>query len=101
MSDRVPAMIIGSDQTASGYIRGVRDEGLDVPRDLSVIGIDGTSLGEYLHPPLTSIGQDREGIIKQAVEMVVGMIEGKEEPGRKVVFPTKLIVRASVREIRA
>jgi LacI family transcriptional regulator len=92
---RPRALIIASDYTATGILRGLRIEGLEVPRDVAVIGIDGTDMGEFMNPPLTSIAQDRDGIVKTAMDMVVKMIDKEESPGRKVRLPTKLISRES------
>ncbi len=93
---RPSALVITSDQTASGFIRGLFDEGLNVPRDVAVIGIDGTDMGQYLHPALTSIAQDRENIMAKAMGLLMEKIKDRNIPSRRVLVPTRLIVRESV-----
>ena len=93
--DRPTAVIYSCDHGAMGFLRGLRDEGVAVPEEVAVIGIDGTEAGAYCCPSLTTIAQDGRGIIRSAVEMVLAMIDRKEPPGRRVNLATKLIVRES------
>ncbi len=93
--DHPRAFIIGSDFMAMGIISGFRDRGLDVPRDLSVIGIDGTAIGGYYHPALTTIAQDIPRIVTHSLDLLLKMIEQNRMLTEKILVPTKLIVRKS------
>jgi len=88
-------MIVQSDFMATGFMRGLYDQGLQVPRDLAVVGCDGTNAGEFFVPPITSIAQDCRVLIKGAVELLVEMIGNRNVPKRKVSVATRLIVRGS------
>ena len=79
LMDRMPeltAVFAMSDTMALGAIRAIRDRGLRVPEDVSVVGFDGIELGNYMSPKLTTIRQDREIIAKRSVEILLGNIVG-------------------------
>jgi LacI family transcriptional regulator len=78
-----------------GFIRGLRDKGFDVPKDYSVVGIDGTDICEYMQPQLSSIAPDKEGMVRYAIESLIRMIEGEDVSIRSTTFSTKLIERNS------
>jgi DNA-binding LacI/PurR family transcriptional regulator len=92
---RPSALIVCSDYTATGVLLGLRRAGVEVPNQIAVVGIDGTQAGGLTCPPLTTIAQDIPRITGTAVDMVINLIEKKEEPGRQVEIPTRLIVRES------
>lgn len=66
-----------NDSTALGLIRGLADGGVQVPRDLKVIGIDGVSIGEFTVPRLTTIAVDMVDLAEKGIGMLVERIEGK------------------------
>ncbi|MFA5865819.1 MAG: LacI family DNA-binding transcriptional regulator [Phycisphaerae bacterium] len=94
-ADRPTAVIAYSDYIATGLMLGLHEKGLSIPRDMAVIGIDGTDMGKYLLPPLTSIAVDRRKVVVQAIEMLLEMIDKKKIITKKVYLPTSLVVRAS------
>jgi LacI family transcriptional regulator len=94
--DRPGAVFVSSDHLAMPFITGLWDKGLMVPRDVSVIGFDGTRAGENLAPPLTSIGQDMTGTIQRALEIIFDGIEQEKTSPRNVVLPARLVVRDSI-----
>lgn len=96
-ADRPEAILASSDQVATGLMKGLRDNGVAIPGDIALIGMDGTQIGKYLQPTLTSVAQDRRRTVVEGIEMILRMIEKKESPGRKLVLPTELIVRESSR----
>jgi LacI family transcriptional regulator len=89
--DRPQAIIVYSDFMAMGIIRGLRDEGLEVPKDQAVIGMDGTNLGEYSYLSLASIASDRRQMAVQAVDLLHEMIEKKDIIPQKVWIPTRFV----------
>jgi DNA-binding LacI/PurR family transcriptional regulator len=93
---RATALIMQSDFTAQATVKGLRKAGLEIPKDVAVVGIDGTKIGEWMHPELTTIAQGKDQIMKIAVEQIMAMIENKETPREHIRVPTRLIVRESV-----
>jgi len=91
---RFTAVVAIADPPALGILRGLREAGLSIPRDVSVIGFDNTYLCEYLNPPLTSVNIPRALVGRLVVETLLRMIENNE-PGRELRVETELIVRES------
>lgn len=85
----VTALFAMSDVMAVGAIRAIRDRGLQVPGDISVMGFDGLDLGRYLAPQLTTIRQQRERIASRSVELLLRSIE-KKTPAVHEVTPFDL-----------
>jgi len=94
----ITAVFAMSDVMAVGAIRAIRDRGLQVPADISVVGFDGIELVNYLTPKLTTIRQDRETIAKRSVEILLACIRDNMKAVHEVV-PFKVIAGESTREI--
>jgi DNA-binding LacI/PurR family transcriptional regulator len=90
------AMIAINDMYAFGVYAGARDLGLNIPEDVSVVGVDDIVLTEVVQPPLTTIHQPIGDITRLAVERLIGRLQDTctEPLGHQVLSP-KLIVRAS------
>ena len=73
------------DVLAVGAIRAIRDRGLRVPEDISVIGFDGIDLGNYLTPRLTTIRQKSDRIADRSMEILVDRIEEEKEALHELV----------------
>ncbi len=71
----VTAIFAVADVVAVGVIRALREAGLRVPEDVSVIGMDGLPLGNYLVPQLSTIRQSVPEMALRGVEILLGMIE--------------------------
>jgi Periplasmic binding protein-like domain len=55
LHDRPSAVLCSNDMTAIGIMRGAVELGLNVPRDLSVVGFDGIQMAQFATPPLTTV----------------------------------------------
>ncbi|MDE0546630.1 LacI family DNA-binding transcriptional regulator [Microbacterium sp. C7(2022)] len=88
------AVFCANDQMALGLLRGVSDAGLDVPRDVSVVGFDDVLDAEQFRPPLTTVRQEFDRLGERAVAVLVDAIEQRDAGVRETV-PTTLIVRES------
>jgi DNA-binding LacI/PurR family transcriptional regulator len=88
-------ILCGSDVMAMGAIRAVRERGLEVPRDVSVIGSDDNPFLEFTSPPLTTVRQDVEGMGTAAVRALMEEISGSPAPRAEYVFRPSLVIRAS------
>ena len=93
------AIFCGNDLIAFGAMKAVRESGLSVPGDISLIGYDDIVLSSFFEPKLTTIRQDASRIGKDMVATLLDSFEN-ENPYRTVYYaePT-LIVRDSVRDI--
>ena len=83
---------------AVGAIRAIRDRGLRVPEDVSVIGFDGIELGNYLSPRLTTVRQARERIADRSLEILLSDIAG-ERPAVHELLPFDIVEGESAAKI--
>lgn len=88
------AVFVASDVVAIGAIAGLREAGLTVPGDVSVVGFDAIPLAAYLDPPLTTISLPAHDLGLAAGRAILERIAGRAVAGR-TLLPTELIVRAS------
>jgi LacI family transcriptional regulator len=80
---------------AAGVLRAAKDMGLNVPKDLSVIGVDDIPLADFLDPPLTTFRQDFQRIGREAANLLIQRIDQPDASNRQLRLPAKLIVRRS------
>jgi len=91
-----PTAIIGcNDLTTIGAMRGLRELGLRIPEDVSLIGFDDVIGGDLMDPPLTVIQQPVFEIGCRAVDVLIARIDDPMAPRIDVALPTRLVVRAS------
>ncbi len=95
LAERPTALLASNDLTAIGALRGIREAGLSVPRDLSVVGFDDIDLAEFTEPPLTTVRLSRSEIAARAMECLVTNMRPGAGKGSEVVVGTQLIVRQS------
>ena len=84
------ALFTVSDMMATAAIKALTDHGLRVPDDCSVIAIDGLNMSEYTIPTLTTMVQPAEEMGREAVGILLEMIEGSA--------PRHLQLEATMRE---
>jgi len=94
------AVICGSDLMALGAIRAVRSRGLDVPRDVSVVGYDDSPLIAFTDPPLTTVRQSVQAMGSAAVRALLDEISGVTTRRAEYVFRPELVVRGSTGSVR-
>ena len=97
LSTRPTAILCSNDMTAVGVLRAAYMDGLRVPHDLSVVGLDDIDFAEFTLPPLTTIRLSRSDLAHAAFE---ALRQQAEEPGnpkmkREFLVSTSLVVRSS------
>lgn len=96
-----PTCILYPDDFA--YIGGMNElarQGLSAPRDISVAGYDGTELGQFFRPRLTTLRQDADSMGGCAAKLLVEATETDAAPG-SIVIPGELVPGETVRDLRA
>jgi DNA-binding LacI/PurR family transcriptional regulator len=103
----ITAVLCFADTVAHGVMLAAQDQGLTIPRDLSVVGFDDNPLAARLRPALTTVRQDIAEKGRLAAELLIRTVAPDAappanatttKPGEKnlhIVLPTELIVRAS------
>lgn len=92
--EKVTAIFAGSDATAEGVYRALRDTGLRVPDDVSVCGVNDTE-GAILHPALTTIRPFPEEVGRNLAELVIARIANPTLKREQRVIPTQVVRRDS------
>lgn len=90
---RFDAIFAGSDLLAMTAINTLRTHGLEVPRQIAVVGYDDIELSTYFHPPLTTIRQPIRAAGRALVASLLELIEGRPAPSLQL--PTQLMARES------
>jgi LacI family transcriptional regulator len=85
-----------SDAMAIGALRAIKDLGLDVPGDVSVVGFDDIDLSQHVDPPLTTVHQPIRRKGEEAVRLLLTVVERRDlaKPEHRRL-ETRLIVRGS------
>jgi diguanylate cyclase (GGDEF)-like protein len=94
-SERPTAVVVATDQNALGFMRAVIAAGLDVPRDVAVIGYDDIEAGAFSNPPLASVNQRFDAIGALAARLLLAQIRGEEPSADTHASPSHVVPRAS------
>ncbi|MGH3193339.1 MAG: LacI family DNA-binding transcriptional regulator [Streptosporangiaceae bacterium] len=99
------AVFSSNDQMALGLIHAFRAAGLDVPRDVSIVGFDDIPESAHFWPPLTTVRQDFRSLGVLCVTMLLDAIRRAEDPtaapdaSSSTMVEPQLITRDSVASI--
>jgi len=94
--DRATAIFYSDDQTAMHAYPAIREMGLRVPDDVSVVGFDDNPLCQYIDPPLTTVRQPSGQMGRIAMEMLLKRIAHPRDPIESKIMPVEIVPRASV-----
>ncbi|MCX7285542.1 MAG: LacI family DNA-binding transcriptional regulator [Novosphingobium sp.] len=89
------ALLCENDEMAIGAIRALALDGLSVPGDVSVIGIDNLRFAEFCNPSLTTIALSTDILGEEAMRLMLDYDIDPEIGRREVIVPHELIVRDS------
>ncbi len=88
------AIFASNDQMALGLMHAVRDAGLEIPRDVSIIGFDDIPEAAHFWPPLTTVRQDFAELGRRCVALLLGDLEDDSEQQDGTIVP-ELLVRGT------
>lgn len=94
LKDPPTAFFCSNDFLALGAMKGARELGLQLPRDLSIVGFDDIRIASYVIPELTTIRQPAYDIGKLGADLLFQRIGGRMKPVHKML-DLSLIVRES------
>ena len=92
---RPTAIFATNDLMALGAVEAALDQGLRVPGDLSVAGLDDIMLGAHVRPPLTTVAIPKQDLAKQAIELLLRYIDGVESEPVSLTVRPHLVIRHS------
>jgi DNA-binding LacI/PurR family transcriptional regulator len=91
LRQRPDAVFACNDVAALAALQVCLDAGLQVPRDIAVVGFDDIPAAAAAQPPLTTLRVDKEGLGRAGVDLIM---RGHELP-QQATLPVELVVRAS------
>ncbi|WP_372631406.1 LacI family DNA-binding transcriptional regulator [Cohnella sp.] len=95
-SGRLPTAVFAADDfIALGVMDAFKNEGIHIPRDVSVIGFDDQIYASEFHPKLTTVRQPFEKIGKQGVDILLKLIKDPSRRNVSIEFDPELVVRES------
>jgi len=89
------AVVLGNDIMAVGFMRTLQAAGVEIPKDLSVVGFDDTPAASMYWPGLTTVRQEMREMGEAACRFLLTSVEGKASTGRTHEFPMSLVPRES------
>ena len=93
------AVFVASDNVAMGAKSALREAGLRIPEDVSIIGFDDIPWAQYSDPPLTTVRLPAQELASQACLMLVDLMQGLVPERSHQVLDTELVVRKSCRRM--
>lgn len=93
------AIFAVSDVLAAAAIRGCRNAGLSVPKDVIVTGFDNIDISQATTPTITTIDQPKYQLGCMACEFLIEKLTNPEAPPKQVLLNTELIIRESTLKI--
>jgi len=93
LPDPPTAFFCGRNVISVGAVRALRSRQLQ--HTVALVGFDDFATADLLEPGLTTVRQDARAEGRQAVDLLLGRLDGHEGPARSVVLPTELVARGS------
>lgn len=93
------AIFCTADVFAIGACRAAADAGKRIPQDISIVGYDGISTGDFYIPRLTTIRQPVEQMAEASIQLLFDMMEKKMAP-QTILMPAELVIRESSGGVR-
>ncbi|WP_010184091.1 LacI family DNA-binding transcriptional regulator [Sphingomonas sp. PAMC 26605] len=93
---RPTAIFSCNDEMAAGVMHAARQRGLDIPKDLSIVGFDDTPVAAHVWPPLTTVRWPIASMARSAALKLTAGLDGEEIVEEPSLFLSTLIRRASV-----
>ena len=90
---------MASDNVAMGVKAALREAGLQIPEDVSIIGFDDIPWAKYSDPPLTTVRLPAQRMASEACLMLLELMRGLEPEVRHLVLDTELVERKSCRKV--
>jgi LacI family transcriptional regulator len=99
LNPRPDGVFCCNDPLAMGAFRAILEAGLDVPKDIAVVGCGNVHYDDLLRVPLTSLDQDAAGLGENVARLTLNIIKKQSgSPPVSVLLPVRLVVRASTRK---
>ena len=98
--DLPTAVMTANDLTAIGAISEFESAGLQIPRDISIVGFDDIAFAALTKPMLTTVHVPLNELGRRAVEVLIRSLEDLQKEGSEIRIPTSLVIRNSTAPVR-
>lgn len=95
-AERPTALLCANDLMAIGALEHCKSVGLDVPKDISIVGFDDQPIAALLTPRLTTVRQPARDMGYRAAELLFELLAGTGESAEDGIFPAEVQLRESV-----
>lgn len=100
-SEKKPtAIFVSNDTMAIGAYRAIKERGLKIPEDISVIGFDNSYISQYMSPPLTSVNVSLPETAKCSIDLLLESINSKKIKSVPKTVNVEIIKRNSCKKIK-
>lgn len=89
------AMIVAADQLTFGALRAIKEAGLRIPQDISIVGSDEGFISSIVDPPLTVLWRDMQIVGTRAAEMLLARLADETQPPLSATVRSEVILRES------
>lgn len=96
LKQRPSAICCSNDDMAVGAIKAINEAGLEVPKDIAVIGFDDSAFAGYITPPLTTVKRPIGDISREGIQLLLCLINEEDVGIQKIYKPSSLIIRDSI-----
>ncbi|MCA9835362.1 MAG: LacI family DNA-binding transcriptional regulator [Trueperaceae bacterium] len=100
LKDLPSAIFAANDLSAFGVMEAIKEKGLRIPDDISVLGFDDIPMANQVFPALSTIRQPLFEMGQAAARMMLAKLRGVEPPSNRITLATELVERASTRAWR-
>ncbi len=95
LQDPPTAIFAGNDMIALGAIHGAQDRGVQIPRDLAIVGYDDREFTRFFRPSITTVSLPCHEMGAASAELLLKLFNGEIQSSEPVEVPGQLIVRES------
>ncbi|MCB9248682.1 MAG: LacI family DNA-binding transcriptional regulator [Ignavibacteriales bacterium] len=98
-NEGITAVFACNDAMAFGAMQYLRDNGIKVPDEISIVGFDDVDVDLLLKPPLTTMRVQKMELGIEAFRLVVEKLKNNNSSAKKILVPVELIVRESTKQL--
>ncbi|HYF82536.1 MAG TPA: LacI family DNA-binding transcriptional regulator [Clostridia bacterium] len=98
--NRPTAIVVADDLMAFGAMRAIKEQGLTIPDDISLIGFNDTPLANYVDPPLSSMEIFVYDLGYNASETLINQLQETDGHKKHIIIPAALRIRKSTISIK-
>lgn len=89
------AVFCSNDFIAMGAMKTIREKGLKIPEDISIVGFDDIEMASYFYPELTTIHQPAYQMGFKGADLLLKIVSGESKVAQQIILDYKLIIRNS------